>query len=185
MYVPQERLAQLATAVLLMYVMIFSNGMKSIVGCNIRHALTNNFIIQHIIAFVILLFFIVITTKETNQGALGKNLIFSIMVYIWFAMLTRVRVETFVFVLILLLAAYAIGKFAARDNKPDSKKQKVQTAQKLQALLTVVAVLTTMVAFIQYIQHKKTKYGEAFRWHMFFTKPPKCRQCKVINSKCV
>lgn len=189
MFVYQERLAQLSIAVLLMYVMIFSNGMKAIVGCNIRHALSHNVIMQHLTAFIILLFFIVITTKETNQGAFGKNVVFSILVYAWFAMLTRVRVITFLLVLVLLLIAYAIGKFGqdARYNDVDQALQaKHRNIQYYQALLTIVAALITTVSFVQYIHDKKMRYGDSFRWRKFFSEPPRCKACAMVGrNKCV
>jgi len=179
MYESHDRLGQMSIALLLMYVMIFSNGIKSIVGCNIRHALSNNMIMQHITAFVILLFFIVITTRETNQGAFGKNLAFSIVVYLWFVMLTRVQAGTFLLVLVILLIAYAIGKFVPIT---EDKQRKIQSYQ---AALTIVAVSITIVSFIHYIHDIKAKHAESFRWHKFISQPPKCKQCKLRSGKCV
>jgi hypothetical protein len=187
MYVSQERLKQLSIAVLLMYVMIFSNGVKSIVGCNIRHALTNNFMIQHLMAFLILLFFIVVTTKETNQGGFGKNVVFSVIVYIWFAMLTRIRIEMFLLVLVLLLVAYALGKMEAEEPTGEHERLKHNTTNQMeiyQVVLAVFAVFITVASFMHYTYSKMTQHGNAFSWERFFTKAPKCSQCKM-KGKCV
>jgi hypothetical protein len=181
MYVSQELLKQLSIAVLLMYVMIFSNGVKSIVGCNIRHALSNNFMVQHLMAFLILLFFIVVTTKETNQGKLGQNFVFSVIVYIWFAMLTRIRIEMFLLVLVLLLVAYALGKIETTDER---KRIKNNTNQ---MVLAIFALSITVASFMHYTYSKMEKHGSKFSWERFITKPPKCYQCKMkgIAGKCV
>ncbi len=183
MYVSQERLSQLSIAVLLMYVMIFANGVKSIVGCNIRHALSNNYLVQHLTAFLILLFFIVITTKETDQGGFSKNFVFSIVVYLWFAMLTRIRVEMFLFVLVLLLTAYALGK--NNRDAPESNTKNTKN-EYYQAILAGLAAFITIASFLHFTYTNMAKHGESFDWQTFIMKPPKCRQCKMsATGKCV
>ncbi len=188
MYLSNQRLAQLSVAVLLMYVMIFSNGVKSIVGCNIRHALSTNFLVQHLTAFLILLFFIVVTTKETNQGSFAKNFVFSVLVYIWFAMLTRVRIEMFLVVLILLLIAYALGTNNMDENKMEETESHeiIKREQRYQITLVVLSLLITVSSFAHYIYSKMTRYGKAYSWQKFLTKPPKCKLCKMsLVGSCV
>lgn len=175
MYLQDERLAQLSVAVLLMYVVIFSNSMGTIVGCNIKHALKNNFLLQHLVAFLILLFFIVITTKETNQGGLLANFGFSVLVYLWFSMMTRMPIQVFIVVLVMLLLAYAIGQ---KNVKHTDRRERDNTTRN-QALITILAFSLTLVAFIMYTIEKKIKYGKQFSWVKFVTKPPKCQQCKL------
>jgi hydrogenase-4 membrane subunit HyfE len=174
MYLQDERLAQLSVAVLLMYVVIFSNSMGTIVGCNIKHALRNNFLLQHLVAFLILLFFIVITTKETNQGGLLANFGFSVLVYVWFSMMTRMPIQVFLLVLMMLLLAYAIGQ---KNVKQSDRERKNTTKQ--QALITILAFSLTLIAFVVYSIEKKIKYGKQFSLVKFLTNPPKCQQCKL------
>ena len=174
MYLQDERLAQLSVAVLLMYVVIFSNSMGTVVGCNIKHALRNNVLLQHLVAFLILLFFIVITTKETNQGGLLANFGFSVLVYAWFSMMTRMPIEVFLVVLVMLLLAYAIGQKNVEQSDRERKNM-----IKNQALITILAFCVTLIAFVVYSIEKKIKYGNQFSWVKFITKPPKCQQCKL------
>jgi uncharacterized membrane protein len=174
MYLQDERLAQLSVAVLLMYVVIFSNSMGTIVGCNIKHALKNKFLLQHLVAFLILLFFIVITTKETNQGGLMANFGFSVLVYVWFSMMTRMPIQVFLIVLIMLLLGYAIGQ----KNVEQSDRERKNTT-KHQALITMLAFSVTLIAFVAYTIEKKLKYRQQFSLIKFLTKPPKCQQCKL------
>lgn len=172
-------LKYMAIAVVLFYMMLLSNDMKGIVGCNVHHAIQHNPWLQHLTAFTVLYFLVILAFPQTFSGALRYSFVLCLAVYVWFIVIARLPFSMFALVIVMLLGSYMASIHAERKDS-----QPAETARAMQNALAYSAAAITVVAFALYALEKRKKHGVHFSWAKLFINPPRCKACKVGARTC-
>jgi len=171
----------MAAAVVLFYMMLVSNDMNGVVGCNVHHTIKRNPLLQHLTAFVVLYFLVILAFPQTFKGALHHSFLLCLAVYAWFFIIARLPFSMFALVILLLLGSYL---FSLHSQREDLEERRRKRAVALQNLLAYSAVSVTIVAFVLYVIEKRAKHGTHFSWAKLFINPPKCKACKMGSKRC-
>ena len=128
------------------YLLIFCNFIYEIIGCKLKQTLKTNIYIKHLLAFILLIFLIILTNENYASKHPIEILIISILVYIWFIITTRTNIYVIITILILLLIIYYIEVKIKYENNDKSKK----IYKNIQYILLGITLLITIIGFIHY-----------------------------------
>ncbi len=170
----------MAVAVVLFYMMLVSNDMNGVVGCNVHHTIKRNPLLQHLTAFIVLYFLVILAFPQTFKGALRHSFFLCLAVYAWFFIIARLPFSMFALIILLLLGSYMFSLHAQREELEERRRQR---AVALQNTLAYSAVGVTIAAFVLYVIEKRAKHGAHFSWAKLFVNPPKCKACKMGGKK--
>ncbi len=147
-----------------LYLLIASAALYSIFASPIRDMLEKNLLVKHILGYLTLLFFIVLTGAEEVNYL--QAVFFTVFVYIWFVMTTKLSLGYWLLTIFLLGALYAIQMYKQTEEDLTHKEKKF--ISDLEYLGSAVGFAVTFVGFITYYLDKKAKHKDAFRLYHFF-----------------
>ena len=147
-----------------LYLLIASAALYSIFASPIRDMLEKNLLVKHFLGYLTLLFFIVLT------GAVEVNYIqavfFTVFVYIWFVMTTKLSINYWLLTILILGGLYAIQMYKQTEEDLTHKEKKLLS--ELEYIGTAAGFLVTLVGFVTYYLTKKGEAGSSFRLYHFF-----------------
>jgi hypothetical protein len=147
-----------------LYLLIASAALYSIFAEPIRNLLEKNLIAKHILGYMTMLFFVVLSQAvEVNYPqAIG----FTFFVYLWFVMTTKLSLSYWFISIFILGALYALQLYKQTEEDLPHKQKKMIT--QIEYGGTIIGFLITVVGFVSYYYDKKDKHGNGFRLHHFF-----------------
>lgn len=128
------------------YLLIFCNATYEILGCKLKQTLKSNIYVKHLIAFILLIFLIVLTNENYANKHLFEVLLIAILIYIWFIITTRTNIYIIIIILILLLIIYYLDIKTKYENNEKIK----ENYKYLQITIFIIAIIITIIGFIQY-----------------------------------
>jgi hypothetical protein len=147
-----------------LYLLIASAALYSIFASPIRDMLEKNLIVKHLLGYLTMLFFVVLT------GAVEINylqaVLFTVFVYLWFVMTTKLSLNYWLFTILILGALYALQMYKQTEEDLTHKEKKI--ISEIEYIGTGVGFLVTLVGFVTYYLTKKGEAGSAFRLYHFF-----------------
>jgi len=177
-------IGDIALPVFAFYLLVASNFIGNTFGCRLQNVLSTNMIAKHSIAFLLLLFLIVIASPENADKEMFKNIVISIGVYVWFFITTRTPFEVMLIVLILILASY-ITSISVKRLEKEQKPLEAKKAQRTQNILALIALCTSFVGFAIYVIEKKREYKKKFEWTKFFSGTTSCRNYTPQSARII
>lgn len=156
------------------YMLMFANYSGQLIGCKLQNKLNNSILAKHAVGILMMLFFVVIVTTNWSQQGIGKMLLLTIALYIWFLVTTRCHTWTVIIVLCTVLAAYMISNYV-ENNKDKMSEETKKSYKKLVNILTFLSVAITIFGFGLYLVEKRYEYSENFSWYQFIVGDVKCK----------
>jgi len=165
---------KIVLSILSLYLLIFCNFTKELVGCKLTYLLDTNIYFKHIIAFILLLFLIILIDEENIKKSIFVNLIFAIIIYIFFLISTRINYIFIIIILILLLCIYILDKISLKE-KENNNKINYDYYQKIEIILIILVTITIIIGFIKYMIEKYNEYNKNFSLLTFIFGTLKCK----------
>ena len=126
------------------YLLVFCNFIYEILGCQLKRTLKSNIYIKHFIAFILLIFLIILTNEDYASKHPIEILLIGIIVYIWFIITTRTNIYVIIMILLLLLIIYYLEVKIKYDNNNKNKLIYIQH------IILGITLIITLLGFIQY-----------------------------------
>lgn len=148
-----------------LYLLIASAALYSIFTEPIRKLLEDNLIVKHLLGYMTMLFFVVL--NEATEVNYVQTVLFTIFVYLWFVMTTKLSLFYWVLTIIILGGLYAIQMYKQTEEDLTHKQKKFIT--ELEYGGTIVGFLITVVGFVSYYYSKADKHKNGFTFAKFFS----------------
>jgi hypothetical protein len=181
---------------IILSLLMSANYLGEIFPCKVQTVFSNNMIVKHILGFLSLMFFVVLTRPNLYTST---NFVYiSILFYGFFMFLSRLNYVFWflvfgMFAIIYVLQIYLnqiesenqitrnkIGDNTVSpedDNKIPTQNitEKIDTIKTIQIYLFLLSIPITIIGFIHYLGEKKIEYGfQHFNYKKFFFGKPKC-----------
>ena len=174
-------------AIFTLVLIVACNYLGALFPCRVQQIFTESILIKHVLGYLALVFFVVITAPELQESNI---VLLTIGLYIWFLMTSKTyyKIWFIVFALtgvIYILHIYQKNKENAdelkeQDEIQDEERQKTQKRRDdiidgIKKTLSVSVILFTLFGMLVYMGNKKREYRSEFNYVNFFFGRAKCR----------
>lgn len=157
--------------VFVLYLVISSNFLAQLFSCRLRHMLDQSMVAKHVVGYMTLLFFVVLSSGMPATDAILNSLI----IYAVFWVSTRMSLEFFVVFIIMSFALYIMELY----QKEKHDNQRLDDAQNI---IQIIMVVVLAVGFVFYMVEKMIEYRQEFSVKTFLLGKPECRGESPIVS---
>lgn len=158
-----------AKSLFVLYLMISSNFLGSLFGCQVQDILTNNMLVKHLLGFLTLYFFVSIV--DPSQYNPLQKLMFTVLIYLCFILSTKLDSKAWLVFITLLALVYIL--YIVKDSIQDEDAKKFIGVSQL--TLVCGSIIVLILGSIYYLGEKKIEYGKDFSYTTFFIGKPVCR----------
>ena len=183
---------------IILSVLMSANYLGELFPCRVQKVFSNNMIVKHILGFLSLMFFVVLTRPNLYTST---NFVYiSILFYGFFMFLSKLNYVIWflvfgIFAVIYVLQIYLnqiesenqINRNKIGDNtvSPDDDDkmptqnitEKIEMIKDSQKYLFLSSIPITIIGFIHYLGEKKIEYGvKGFNYNNFLFGKPKCKE---------
>jgi hypothetical protein len=155
----------------LIYLVISSNYLGTLFGCRVQQMFSETMWLKHVLGLFTTYFLIVLASPPENFTH-TETLAFSIFIYGWFYLTTKMHVQFWIPMILLVMTTYGIYVYLRqRNSNKEDKKVDSQThfLQKVQMGSIVIAGILTILGVLVYYGEKKLEYGKLFDKVTFWT----------------
>ena len=175
-----------ATAIFIFMLMISGNSLAELFPCRIQKLLKENIYVKHLVGFLTLFFFGVLTIPDlANVG----GMINSFLLYFIFVITANVDYKIWIILFVLYAIMYLLHLIKQDYNKIKDGTKKMHTTNeitifnkinieqinKFQTVIISLITIITIVGFIVYMGEKKLESGKSFKYSIFFTNKTNCQ----------
>ena len=172
--------------IFILLLIISSNYIGELFPCYIQKILTDNVFSKHIICFITLFLFVVLTDSDDKKNV-KKNIFISITVYILFLLLINNNKTFFMFLLFLLSIIYVIQIIKTEYNIDDENNENDDNNEnkninkilkyiiQLELILYIIFFIILIVGVIIYLGKKKIEYKDNFSYILFLFEKHRCK----------
>ena len=178
--------SNLAPAIILFFLIIVANNAGALFSCELRNLLAENMLIKHFMGIVIIYVFVVIDQENLHPGF---QLLYSLIIYIWFIMIMRSRLPYVTTSLLLLFLVFCIHSYQNYINNTLKHSQKPRQIKSTSAKLDMAknigilgSFVVSLVGFIAFIIETKKLFGESWTFRSFWLGISES-QCNAIRQK--
>lgn len=174
-------------AIFILALIVSGNYLGELLPCRVQSIVRHNMIIKHLLGFMTLLFFVVITIP----GIFNKNiLINSTLLYIFFLVFSKTYYVFWIAIMVLFSIIYIFtlyiqivkNKINKRNNEKSDKKSSteedttfyihdstfIEILDNVKRILSYTVIILTISGFLIYLGNKKREYGNKFEYIRFF-----------------
>jgi len=173
--------------VFVLFLIIASNYIGELFPCRIQSLLVNNVYLKHFIAFLTLMFFVVLTDSSSQKKKFMVIFTDSIKLYFLWLLLINSDKKFFVLGLILLAILYILQliKNDYINNKKineeineeinNKNKERLSLIKNIEKIIFLIFFIVLVLGFIIYMGEKKIEYKDKFKYITFIFGKPSCR----------
>ena len=173
--------------VFVLFLIIASNYIGELFPCRIQSLLVNNVYLKHFIAFLTLMFFVVLTDSSSQKKKFMVIFTDSIKLYFLWLLLINSDKKFFVLGLILLAILYILQliKNDYINNKKineeineeinNKNKERLSLIKNIEKVIFLIFFIVLVLGFIIYMGEKKIEYKDKFKYITFIFGKPSCR----------
>jgi hypothetical protein len=159
--------------VFILYLVLAASFLQPLFPCHSTRLIGNSMIIRHILGFLTLIFFVVVSDTELDDYMpLGTILAVAATLYAWFIVSSRMSAYWWVGLVFLLAALYLVDLYESRERNMSAEKQ--QTIEYVKTGLIATSLGTTLLGFLIYVGEKKLEFRGDFNYLTFFLGKEKC-----------
>ena len=163
--------------IFVLFLIIAANYLGELFPCRVQNLLESNIYLKHIIAFLTLSFFVILTDTTSNYKS---NEIFSISftLYILFIILARNNKVFFLINLVILAILYVMKlQLTDYEKNVDEKSNDIfyERLIIIEKVLIVIFFVLLICGFLIYMGEKKIEYKNKFNFITFFFGKPSCK----------
>ena len=182
-----------AVAIFIFMLIISGNSLAELFPCRIQQMLKENIYVKHLVGFLTLFFFGVLTIPDlANIG----GIINSFLLYLIFVITANVDYKIWIVLFVLYAIMYLLHLIKQDYTKIKDGTKKMHTSNevtifnkinieqinKIQTLVISLITILTIVGFIIYMGDKKLEYGKNFKYSIFFTGKTNCQYTSPKHS---
>ena len=182
---------------IILSLLMSANYLGELFPCKVQSVFSKNMIVKHILGFLSLMFFVVLTRPNLYTSS---NFVYvSLLLYGFFMFLSKLNYIIWfivfgIFAILYISHVYLtqieeenqINRSKIGDNtvSPDADDkmptqnitEKIETIKMVQKYLLFAIFPTTLIGFIHYLGEKKIEFGRnGFNYTHFFFGKPKCK----------
>jgi hypothetical protein len=164
----------------ILYLLIAANFMAPLVGCKMQRILQDSMLLKHIIGFMTLYFFVVLTSQPDVHPT--RSALQAVAIYVWFIMTTRTTTRIMAAIFVLLFALTILNSWKnylathPGEHNDEDLKRTIARISLAQQLVQYTIVGLTVVGFLYYLYLKEREYGNTyFDWTDFVVGRPNCK----------
>jgi hypothetical protein len=164
--------------VFVLYLIISSNFLAQLFSCRLQELLNSSMFVKHLIGYMTLLFFVVLSSEEGHS--VSHSLLSSLLIYFIFWISTRISFGCFVVFILLTASLYIINLYQKNSNEKRNKR--LETTKEVIYWLGLAVLI---VGFVLYWVEKKIEYTNKFSFTTFILGKPMCKHKspKVSRNK--
>jgi hypothetical protein len=159
-----------------LYLVLAAAYIQPLFFCNADSALGSSMVSRHLVAFLTLTFFIVVTDTELDDTMpFATVLMTSAIIYLWFLISSKMTANWWLVLAVLLASLYIIDLYD--ENHP---KAKIDFKPIKEGILGVAAALT-LVGFLIYVGEKKLDYKGDFSYTTLLLGTKECKRTPNVQ----
>lgn len=190
------------TAIFIFILIISGNFLAELLPCRVQHIVRNNMFVKHILGYMTLLFFVIITLPELFTGNFVQISLFLYIFFLFFSKtyyvfwIVNMGLFSIIYILTLLIKLNGNKRESEKDNINENVSinydiinnnnestnestneiitDNIQLIQQIRYYLSIFIILFTSLGFLIYLGNKKREYGKKFEYIRFFFGNPKC-----------
>lgn len=175
-------------ALFLFIFILLGKHVSELLACSISNIISTHFLVKHMIGFFILYTTLISIEKKKDLFNLFSK---TILLYIWFIIITKTTRRINISIIIILLITYFIYLYNERLKKKKYKNKNNNNLIKILDLyekyIIYIVVVLSFLGFIIYIGEKKLDFKNNFSWIDFLfyrTEENTCNNTKsdIINK---
>lgn len=160
--------------VFILYLVLAGSFLQPLFPCHSTRLIGNSMIIRHLLGFLTLIFFVVVTDTEIDDYLpLGTILAVSTVIYIWFLLSSRMSANWWIGLVFLLATLYMVDLYESRATSKLSPTVELWLDRAKKALIGG-GLLTTLIGFLIYVGEKKLEFRSDFDYLTFFLGKEEC-----------
>jgi len=165
--------------VFVLFLIIASNYIGELFPCRVQELLTSNVYLKHIISYLTLLFFVVLTDTSSIKKKFKEIFYDSLKLYIVFLLLINCNKNLFVLAILLLAFIYILQliKQDYIDENLDTYQDSpvLKNLKNIEKICYILFFVITISGFIIYMGEKKIEYKDKFSYQTFIFGKPTCK----------
>lgn len=180
-------------AIFILVLIVSGNYLAELLPCRVQNIVRNNMFVKHLLGFMTLLFFVIITLPNIFDEYIIIN---AILLYIFFLIFSKTYYVFWIAIMILFSIIYIITiyriiiKNKINDYNKEKSDKKSNTEEDetiythdnillrrlkyIKRILSYTIIVLTISGFLIYLGNKKKEYGSKFDYIKFFFGNPKC-----------
>lgn len=180
-------------AIFILVLIVSGNYLGELLPCRVQSIVRHNMLIKHILGFMTLLFFVVITIPGIFNEYIFIN---SILLYIFYLVISKTYYVFWIAIMMLFSIIYIFtlyikilkNKINKHNNEKSDKKSSteedttffihdsvfIERVDYVKNILSYTVIILTITGFLIYLGNKKREYGNKFDYTKFFFGNPKC-----------
>lgn len=156
--------------------MISTNYLGTLFNCKVQQILNNNMIIKHIFGFLTLFFFVSLVDDEL-QISIMQKFIFSLLIYIWFVLSTKMYYSFWFIFISLFIVIYLLHNLESTLTDEKFKRY----IKILNNALIIIAIVIMIVGIVYNIGIVKIQ-NKDYKFSKFIIGDSKCFLSKEVHS---
>lgn len=167
--------SSLIVAVFAFYLIVGCNFLPQLFNCRIQNLANESMIFKHLFGFFILLFLVVNISPDfqiKSYKDIFRNILISLIIYVWFVITTRSTLSLIIVNLIVLIIVYIVYM---RKTVRKSEGQDVKSDHIIIYVLMGINAVISVIGFGLYMREKKLEYGDKFKFSTFLSGSVKCK----------
>lgn len=168
--------------VFILFLIIASNYIGELFPCRVQNLLSSNIYLKHFIAFLTLMFFVVLTDSSSQQKEFKLIFTDSLKLYVLWLFLINNDKKFFVIALILLGIIYIIQLIKNDFKEKINKKKNIEYNEEIlkytlniEKIIYYIFFIVLIIGFIIYMGEKKIEYKNKFSYFTFIFGKPSCK----------
>jgi len=168
--------------VFILFLIIASNYIGELFPCRVQNLLSSNVYLKHFIAFLTLMFFVVLTDSSLQQKEFKLIFTDSLKLYVLWLFLINNDKKFFVIALILLGIIYIIQLIKNDFKENINKKKNIEYNEEIlkytlniEKIIYYIFFIVLIIGFIIYMGEKKIEYKNKFSYFTFIFGKPSCK----------
>jgi len=159
--------------VFILYLVLAGSFLQPLFPCHSTRLIGNSMVIRHLLGFLTLIFFVVVTDTEIDDYLpLGTVLAVSAVIYFWFLISSRMSANWWIGLVFLLAALYLVDLYDTRA-KSLTPEQETRIDWVKKGLIGT-GLITTLIGFLIYVGEKKLEFRGDFNYLTFFLGKESC-----------
>jgi hypothetical protein len=158
-----------------LYLVLAAAYIQPLMPCNADTFLGSSMLMRHAIAFMTLIFFIVIADTEVDDYMpLGTVVMTSAVIYLWFLISSKMTANWWMMLIVLLAALYLMDIY-------DERQPKKYDFKPIKEGIIGVALTLTLIGFLIYVGEKKLDYKGDFSYTTLLLGTKECKRTPNVQ----
>lgn len=159
-----------------LYLILAATYIQPLFPCNVDLVFNGSMVLRHLIAFLTLIFFVVVSDSELDDTLpFGTVLLTSAAIYVWFLISSKMTANWWMMLVVLLAAVYMIDLYDEKQPKRDPKLKPVKEG------IIGVSLVITLIGFLIYVGEKKLDYKGDFSYTTLILGTKDCKKTPNIQ----